>query len=257
MYNLTPIEHKNQRVITTQQLAEVFETEVTNIKTNFSRNKEHFEEGRDFFLLQGEELQAFKRSVTDSNQADKFAPSLTLWTERGANRHSKILDTDQAWKQFDILEETYFKVKNNQILTAPTSIEDLIIMQAQSVKELKTRVQQLEETTQVIKDTFVETDENWLQWVGTSLNKVAMSEKFTALINKYQAARQESYTNLELRAGCMLGIRVRRAVDRAKETGATKKQLDSITKLHVIQEDKRLKEIYTTIVKEMLLAYVA
>ena len=32
-----------------------------------------------------------------------------------ANRHSKILDTDKAWQQFDVLEETYFKVKNNQL----------------------------------------------------------------------------------------------------------------------------------------------
>ncbi len=36
---------------------------------------------------------------------------LYLWTERGANRHCKILDTDRAWEQFDNLEETYFRVK--------------------------------------------------------------------------------------------------------------------------------------------------
>ena len=39
---------------------------------------------------------------------------LYLWTERGANRHCKILDTPKAWEQFDNLEETYFMVKEQR-----------------------------------------------------------------------------------------------------------------------------------------------
>ena len=57
-------------------------------------------------------MRAFKREVTDSHFA--VAPNvhrLYLWTERGANRHCKILDTPKAWEQFDNLEETYFLVK--------------------------------------------------------------------------------------------------------------------------------------------------
>ena len=41
----------------------------------------------------------------------KRASHLYLWTERGANHHCKILDTDKAWEQFENLEETYFRVK--------------------------------------------------------------------------------------------------------------------------------------------------
>lgn len=68
-------------------------------------------------MLKGNDLKKFKNFVnnsnyvTDSYLVDPRTSSLYLWTERGANRHSKILDTDQAWKQFDVLEETYFKVK--------------------------------------------------------------------------------------------------------------------------------------------------
>lgn len=57
-------------------------------------------------------MRAFKREVTDSHFA--VAPNvhrLYLWTERGANRHCKILDTPKVWEQFDNLEETYFLVK--------------------------------------------------------------------------------------------------------------------------------------------------
>lgn len=32
----------------------------------------------------------------------------TLWTERGAARHAKMLETDQAWDVFEALEDNYF-----------------------------------------------------------------------------------------------------------------------------------------------------
>lgn len=34
--------------------------------------------------------------------------SLILWTERGAARHAKMLETDQAWEVFEKLEGCYF-----------------------------------------------------------------------------------------------------------------------------------------------------
>lgn len=111
MNNLMPIEFKNQIVISTELLASVYETDTNNIQANFSRNKNHFKEGIHYYLLQGEELKQFKNQPTISQMVSKHASQLYLWTERGANRHCKILDTDKAWEQFDNLEETYFKVK--------------------------------------------------------------------------------------------------------------------------------------------------
>lgn len=112
MNNLTVVEFKNQRVLTTQQLAEVYETSEDNIKMNFSRNKNNFKEDKHYYLLKDKELKEFKNQVTDSYLVDKHTSQLYLWTERGANRHCKILDTDKAWEQFDNLEETYFRVKS-------------------------------------------------------------------------------------------------------------------------------------------------
>lgn len=112
MNNLQIIEHEGIRVLTTQQLSEVYETSTENIKQNFKRNKEHFNEGRDYYLLKGEQLKEFLQVTNSHLQNQSKIRSMYLWTERGANRHSKILDTDMAWKQFDVLEETYFKVKS-------------------------------------------------------------------------------------------------------------------------------------------------
>ncbi len=112
---LIPIEHEGQRVITTELLAQVYETDTNNIKVNFNRNKVKFKEGVHYFLLQGEPLRVFKREVTESNLVAPNVNQLYLWTERGANRHCKILDTPKAWEQFDHLEETYFLVKEQRL----------------------------------------------------------------------------------------------------------------------------------------------
>lgn len=113
MSNLIPIEFKNQRVILTEQLAKIYETDTDNIIHNFNNHKGNFKEGLHFYLLKGEELRVFKRSVNDIHVVKPNINQLYLWTERGANRHCKILDTDKAWEQFDNLEETYFRIKEN------------------------------------------------------------------------------------------------------------------------------------------------
>lgn len=141
MNELQIIEHQNQRVLTTQQLAEVYETQTNNIKFNFNNNKERFVEGRDYYLLKGKVLKDFKNSVSDTNLVGKNANSLYLWTERGANRHSKILDTDKAWQQFDVLEETYFKVKSNQLQLDSYMIVDPIERANRWIEEQRERQQ--------------------------------------------------------------------------------------------------------------------
>ena len=116
MMYLVPMEFNNQRIMTTKALAEQYGTSEDNIKTNFNRNKERFIEGKHYYQLQGEVLKEFKRVVTESNDPSiKYASILTLWTDRGAARHAKILDTDEAWDVYEALEDTYFKVINNQI----------------------------------------------------------------------------------------------------------------------------------------------
>ena len=65
--NLTVLEKNNQRVLTTKQLAEVYETLKNNIVQNFKRNSERFIEGKHYYKLIGEELKEFKSLMTDSH----------------------------------------------------------------------------------------------------------------------------------------------------------------------------------------------
>lgn len=108
---------KGQRVITTAQLADVYETSVDNVRVNFNNNKDRFQAGKHYFLLEGEALREFKHCVNDIYAVKPSTRQLYLWTHRGASRHCKILDTEMAWEQFDKLEEAYFTPKPVQPAT--------------------------------------------------------------------------------------------------------------------------------------------
>lgn len=113
-HEVREIEWKGQRVITTAQLAEVYETSVDNVRVNFNNNKDKFQMEKHYFLLEGEALREFKHCVNDIYAVKPSTRQLYLWTHRGASRHCKILDTEKAWEQFDNLEEAYFTPKATQ-----------------------------------------------------------------------------------------------------------------------------------------------
>ena len=118
--NLTRIEYQGQLVLTTAQLAEFYECTVDNLRVNFSyaQKESRFIEGKHFFKLEGDALKEFKDYVTNSyvvkncirnsHVVGNRAPSLYLWTKRGAARHAKMLNNDKAWEVFEILEDNYF-----------------------------------------------------------------------------------------------------------------------------------------------------
>ncbi|EJS8701405.1 ORF6N domain-containing protein [Escherichia coli] len=102
------IEWNGVRVVTTETLARGYNTEVNNIRNNLLNNKGRFVEGVHIFKLDGGELKSFKNYINDIDVVNKRAPSLTLWTEKGAARMSKIIDTDEAWDFFEQMETAYF-----------------------------------------------------------------------------------------------------------------------------------------------------
>ncbi|CAK5461924.1 hypothetical protein ECO2947_11460 [Escherichia coli] len=103
--SLSPLHHNQLPVITTELLASLYGTEVNGIQQNFKRNIARFVVGKHFFKLEGNELRDFKNRLTDSQSVAKHTRSLILWTERGAARHAKMLETEQAWEVFEKLED--------------------------------------------------------------------------------------------------------------------------------------------------------
>ncbi|EPV5998807.1 ORF6N domain-containing protein, partial [Escherichia coli] len=61
---LSPITHNQIPVITTELLAQLYGTDVTNIRKNHSRNHKRFVIGKHYFLLESAELREFKHRVS-------------------------------------------------------------------------------------------------------------------------------------------------------------------------------------------------
>lgn len=123
---LSVIAYNNIPVITTNLLAKLYSTDDVNIRMNYQRNQDRFIEGKHYYLLTGYKLKDFKNSITNSYSDEivqKKARSLILWTERGAARHAKMLDTDQAWEVFEKLEDSYFCSSEQVILPSKTTVD--------------------------------------------------------------------------------------------------------------------------------------
>ncbi|EHB5301324.1 ORF6N domain-containing protein [Salmonella enterica subsp. enterica serovar Sandiego] len=108
--SLVIVTYSNAPVITTELLAKLYETEEKHIRQNFKRNECRFIAGKHFFKVSGSELDDLRTSQRGLQISPKTR-SLILWTERGAARHAKMLETDQAWEVFERLEDCYFSQK--------------------------------------------------------------------------------------------------------------------------------------------------
>lgn len=108
--NLVRVEYNGEFVLTTEQLAKVYDCSAVNIRTNFHNNIDMFDEGIDFYCLSGDKLRSFKMSVKNL-KIDPKCNLLYLWTERGASLHCRSVNTKRAKQWFKILHEFYFAVK--------------------------------------------------------------------------------------------------------------------------------------------------
>lgn len=142
MQSLFVIESRGQRVLTSAQIADCYNTTVDCIKQNFHANRSRYVEGKHYIALTGSELKEFKNKVRIPYQVQnenknevriphsaeikaryqfdtqfKYAKSLYLWTEKGALLHAKSLNTDKAWEVYEYLVDFYFRAKEQPQIT--------------------------------------------------------------------------------------------------------------------------------------------
>lgn len=174
---------------------------------------------------------------------------------------------EQAREYFSTLDDKVKEVAINrsQLSQSTQALFGIIESMAKQELEQKRQAEQLnriEQKQEVVSDTFTHTstDEYFKVWVNRCISKIAESPNYTngsGRSARYQNVRTESYDRLRQKWNCNLNDRVARAKGRALENkpNITKKELDSINKLSVISEDKSLKPVYETVIKEMMICY--
>ena len=107
-------------------------------------------------------------------------------------------------------------------------------------------------TTENIKEAVKPVFDNWRSEINSKFNRIQKGAGA-----EFKMLRTEMYTELERRAGCDLNTRLRNKRKRMAENGCTKTEINSLNKMDVIDDDKKLREIFSKIVTEYEIKYCA
>lgn len=138
---------KNELVITFGFIDHVHEHKGARARQNFHANKARFMEGKDYFLLKGEELKRFRVSFNLTHEIG----SLTLLTESGYAMLVKTFHSDIAWQIQRELVEVYFRTRFKARKEIVRRKESLLNLPRQ-VKQLTLRIEKIEEDVRHTKD---------------------------------------------------------------------------------------------------------
>lgn len=176
-----PVDYNGVRVLTTEQLAQAYECEPSHIIKNFNNNKDHFEEGKHFFKIEGDELRDFKNYIQNLDVVGSRTKSLYLWTRRGASRHCKMLGTEKAWEMYDNLEENYFNPPQKKMTAAEilSGMAEELVKQERRTARLEMRQERNEENFKILNsrmDTFngIGTDEDKRQKLNSMIRAFSL-----------------------------------------------------------------------------------
>ena len=184
----------------------------------------------------------FAKKLSVKGNSEKAEEAREYFTRLEEKVKQQVIDYSKLSPELQMFNQIFQQV-------AKTELEQ---------KKLAERADQQEKNMKAIIDTFKGTDSDvgTEKWVNRCISKIAESDDFSySFGNKYAAARNESYRRLSDRASCRLDQKLRNAISRAEERGCTKELINQISKLSVIMQDKRLKEIYIGVIKEMMIAY--
>ncbi|HGH7180707.1 TPA: Rha family transcriptional regulator [Bacillus luti] len=146
------------------------------------------------------------------------------------------LDTSQLSPELQMFNQMFKVIANHEL----------------EQKQLKQKVQETERKVDSISEIVALNSTEWRKDTTTILNKIALKQ---GGFEMYRTIRNESYDILEQRANAKLSVRVKNKQKNMALEGVPKSRIDKVSKLDVIDEDKRLLEIYLAVVKEMAIRY--
>lgn len=266
--DITIKEYSGQRVVTFKDIDIVHGRVDGTARKRFADNRKHFIENEDYFIVTPQILENAKMSEKRTTGIEEVNPRGTAFlTEQGYLMLVKSFTDDLAWQVQRQLVNTYFKKNEPQIDTSELSeslqaFQQIFISMAKQeleTKRLTIEVKRANDTaekafkiTENIKEAVQPVTDNWREKINAKFNRIQKNTD-----TPFSYLRNEMYQLLEQRAGCDLRTRLRNKRKRMGDSGCTKTQVDKTNKMDIIEEDKRLRQIFTTIVTEYEIKYCA
>lgn len=259
-------EYKGQRVVTFKDIDMVHGRPDGTARHRFSENRERFIENEDYFIVTPQTLENTELDEKRPVGIETASPRGTaLLTEQGYLMLVKSFTDDLAWDVQRQLVNGYFKAKETVNTALSPELQMLQGLLSQMVqKELadKERDRQIAvakeaadkavATTESIKEAIKPVFDNWRIEINAKFNRIQKNAGA-----EYKTLRTDMYTELERRAGCDLNARLRNKRIRMSENGCTKTEINTLNKMDLIEEDKKLREIFSKIVTEYEVRYCA
>lgn len=249
-------EYNGQRVVTFKDIDTVHSRPDGTARATFNRNKDRFSVGEDYFVCETYEAkELFGISAPNG---------IALMTEQGYLMLVKPFSDDLSWEVQRQLVNGYFKVRKLAEDLSPQmkllyGLCDQLAQAEREAKEAKQiadsakeTAQKAVETTENIKEAVKPVFDNWREEVNKKFNRIQRNSD-----KPFNTLRVEMYSELERRAGCDLATRLRNKKQRMSESGCTKKEINDYNRMDIIEEDKKLREIFSKIVSEYEIKYCA
>ncbi len=241
-------EYSGQRVVTFKDIDLVHGRPDGTARATFNRNKERFILGEDYFVCETYEAKELYGIAAPNG--------IALITEQGYLMLVKTFSDDLSWEVQRQLVSSYFKVRQtvDERLSPETKMLYQMINQIEAseiqAKEAKKLAQKAVETTEAIKEAVKPVFDNWRMEINSKFNRIQKCAD-----KQFNVLRVEMYEELERRAGCDLNIRLRNKRSRMQENGCTKTEINNLNNMDIIEEDKKLREIFSKIVSEYEIQY--
>lgn len=226
--------------------------EVLEVKSKFADwIKNRF---NDCEAIENQDFESFSKILEKGGR-----PSIEYIIKLDIAKEMAMLERNEIGKRV----RKYF-IEIEKRYNAPKSQAEILLGQAQMLVEIERKQRESEKRLDMVEDSQramqqaiakpIEYD--FKAWVCKCLNAIAESPKFTYMgENAFQAVRRESYERFNDKRPSMLEQRVRNAKARAREHGASETNVKKINKLSVISDNKDLRLIYETVIREMMIAY--
>ena len=208
----------------------------------FERMKEYgFVENTDFTAISQKRLtaQGNETTYTDHAMTLDMAKEISMIqrTEKGKQARLYFIEVEKQYK----LDTSSLSPE----LQFMNSVVQSLAKQEMATKQLSNK---LDNITEIVA--LNTTD--WRKDCRALINKMAKTQGGFGAYQEIQAA---IYEEVDRRAGSSLNTRLTNMRRRAAEEGVSKSKRDKMNKLDVIETDKRLKEIYLSVVKDFAIKY--
>lgn len=173
------VEYMGQRVVTLDVIDNLHHRPPGTAKRNFTENKERFQEGKHFYLVDYSKKNEFR-----TFEIEIPPRGLTVITERGYSMLVKSFNDDFAWDIQEQLSDSYFD--NNK----PMTTAEFLVQQANLILEHDQRIKRIEQQQ---RDTQIAIAETKIEVMEAKSQAVEAFKAASAAL-QHKFGRPDHYT---------------------------------------------------------------